>query len=108
MMGKVSVVRDKSIEVKKAEPMLILVCFFLWMFCLGSALAVVYSTYESRLAIQGLEELRREAIGLKISAGQYQLERSALASYPRVETIAVEQLSMGSPNRSDTVLVVRE
>lgn len=79
----------------------------LWVFCLGSAIGVVYSTHQSRVNTQALEELRREEIGLRVSAGQFRLEKSSLASYPRVETIATENLNMGIPLSSETVLVVR-
>lgn len=81
---------------------------FLWLFCLGSAVGVVYTTYQVRVYTQTLEELRREEIGLRVSAGQFYLERSSLASYPRIEAIATDKLDMGVPLSNETVLVVRE
>ncbi len=82
--------------------------FVLWAVSLISALAVVYSTYQSRQAVQALESLRREAIGLKVSQGRFELEKSALGAYPRVESIAQEKLEMRSPPTAQTVLVTRE
>lgn len=79
-----------------------------WVFSLGSAFGVVYSTFETRNSVQTLESLRRQAVELKVVAGQYQLERSALASYPRVESLAKTELSMRRPQTEETVLMVRE
>lgn len=78
-----------------------------WTFCVGSAFGVVYSTFESRHATHQLEELRREAAGLKVVAGQYLLEQSSLAAYSRVEGIAKQELGMLDPAAEQTVLVVR-
>lgn len=85
-------------------------CVFLlvWALCFFSAIGVIYSTFESRTHTQVLEEMRRDEIGLRVSAGQFELEKSALASYPRVETIALEELGMSPPLSGATVLVVRE
>ena len=80
----------------------------LWVLSIVSALMVVYSTYESRRSVQMLEELRREAIGLRVSSGKFQLEKSALGAYPRVAKIAQDKLKMSTPVSAKTVLVVRE
>ncbi|WP_096085341.1 cell division protein FtsL [Agaribacterium haliotis] len=77
----------------------------LWLSTLVSGLAVVYSTYMSRIQVQELESLRREASALKVSAGQYQLEMSSLASYSRIESVAYERLKMQAPLPEHTVLV---
>ncbi|WP_370981287.1 cell division protein FtsL [Agaribacterium sp. ZY112] len=78
---------------------------FLWVLTLFSGLAVVYSTYVSRIKTQELESLRREGLALKVSAGQYKLELSSLASYSRIETLAEAKLEMTPPEPSKTVLV---
>lgn len=77
----------------------------LWVLCVGSSIAVVYSSYEARQAMQKLELLKREAAGLRVESGRYLLEESALTSYARVERIAKSELDMMPPEKSDTVLI---
>ena len=81
---------------------------FLWLLSVGSAVGVVYSTYESRRATQELEELKREASGLQVLSGQYLLEKSVWSDYSRIERIAREQLNMSIPKEDATVLVHRK
>lgn len=85
-------------------------CVFiaLWMASLASALAVVYSTFKTRESVRTLESLRSSAIELKVVSGKYQLEKSTLGAYARIESIAKSDLSMLSPSADQTVLVVRE
>ena len=99
---------SNSLRSEKMSASLKLSIFTLWCLCLLTAFGVVYSTFESRQSIQALEELRREAIGLKVSAGKYQLEKSSLGAYPRIETIALKKLNMLLPESAETVLVIRE
>ncbi len=80
----------------------------LWLSSVGSAIGVVYSTYESRKATQELEELRREASGLRVISGQYLLEESSLSAYSRVEQVALGDLNMVLPKTEKTVLVFRK
>ncbi|MFT7560523.1 MAG: cell division protein FtsL [Flavobacteriales bacterium] len=79
----------------------------LWLLCLGSAFSVVYSTFESRKSIQVLESLRREENALRVESGQYQLEKSSLGSYPRVEEIARGELNMTAPKNKETILIFK-
>ncbi len=79
----------------------------IWCAAVGSAIAVVYSTYSSRIATQKLELLRREAIGLRIVSGQYLLEKSSWAEYSRVEQLAREELNMKIPDADKTELIFR-
>jgi len=46
------------------------IAIVLWLACFASAIGVVYSTWQSRKAIQALEELRREENGLQAVSGQ--------------------------------------
>lgn len=80
----------------------------LWLVCLASALGVVYSTFMTRESVRELENLRSVAIELKVVSGQYQLERSSLGAYARIESIAKDDLSMSEPVAVETVLVARE
>ena len=79
----------------------------LWLLCLVSAIAVVYSTFQSRRAIDSLEELRREENGLQVISGQLMLEKSSWAAYTRVEEIAESKLGMSVAEPEKTVLVYR-
>ena len=72
---------------------------------MASALAVVYSVFDSRMKFDALESLRAEHMALQMAWGQYLLEESTWASYNRVETIATEELSMKIPESSQVVLV---
>ncbi len=80
----------------------------LWLSSVGSAIGVVYSTYESRKATQELEELRREASGLRVISGQFLLEESSWSAYSRVEKVALGELNMVLPKTEKTVLVFRK
>ncbi len=69
----------------------------LWLGAVVSALAVVFVTHQSRVAIDQLETLRHEAADLHVASGQFLLERSTLAAYSRIETIALNELGMTVP-----------
>jgi cell division protein FtsL len=69
----------------------------LWVGCLLSALGVVYETHQARIATAQLESSRREMNQLQVESGQLSLERSSLAAYARVESVAVGQLKMVNP-----------
>ncbi|WP_245929363.1 cell division protein FtsL [Agarilytica rhodophyticola] len=90
---------------KLALPIL---AIMLWLFSVGSAMGVVYSTYESRKATQKLEELRREASGLRVMSGKFLLEKSSWAAYSRVEKIAFDELNMFVPENEKTILVYKK
>lgn len=77
----------------------------LWLLVLISALAVVYSVFDSRVKFDALESLRAEHMALQVAWGQYLLEESTWASYGRVEQIAIEDLSMKVPEPRQIVLV---
>lgn len=99
--------QQKSVKPPPFKPLLALSLFVCWSLCISSAFGVVYSTFEARSATHELEELRREAAGLKVISGQYLLEQSSLASYSRVEHIAKQRLGMSDPSAEHTVLVRR-
>ena len=81
------------------------VVVFMWLLVLISALAVVYSVFDSRVKFNALESLRAEHTALQVAWGQYLLEESTWASYGRVERIATEALSMKVPEPRQTILV---
>jgi len=88
--------------------LVIFLVILMWLFSLGSAMGVVYSTYESRRATQELEQLKREANRLRVVSGQFLLEKSSWAAYSRVEKVAVQELNMIVPERGKTVLVYKK
>jgi len=77
----------------------------LWVLVLFSAVAIVYSVFDSRVKFNALESLRLEQMALHVSWGQYLLEESTWASYGRVERIAIEELLMRIPEPKQIVLV---
>lgn len=70
----------------------------LWLGCVVSALAVVYESHLARKATANLENTRRELNALQVEAGQLLLEKSSVAAYARVESVAAEQLHMVNPS----------
>jgi len=85
-------------------------CSFMlvWLACLVSAFGVIYSTFTTRESVRELENLRRTAVDLRVESGKYQLEKSTLGAFSRVESIASQNLNMAAPEPMKTVLVVRE
>lgn len=80
----------------------------LWVTVVGSALGVVYVTYDTRVKFNQLENLRREQSQLQVVWGQYLLEESTWAAYGRVEKLAQESLSMQVPESHSIITVKPE
>ncbi len=78
---------------------------FLWLAVILSALAVVLTTHNTRIATRNLEFLRHEAADLHVQSGQFLLERGSLANYARIEKMAVENLDMTVPDADEIILV---
>ena len=72
----------------------------------GSALGVVWVKHQNRKAFAELSALRDEHDALEVEWDKLLLEQSAWAMTPRIEQVAVEQLSMTVPT-ADQVVVVR-
>ena len=79
--------------------------FILWLLVSGSAIAVVYSSFETRASIHRLEELKKEAATLEVESGQYLLEKSVWTDYARIERVAKEELKMVVPSENQVVVV---
>ncbi len=75
-----------------------LIISIVWILVIGSAVAVVYSTHESRQLFHQLESLRREKNALQVEWGQLLLEKSTWSSQVRIERIAEKRLGMVSPD----------
>ena len=76
----------------------VLVIALLWLGCVVSALAVVYESHLARRATANLENSRRELSALQVESGQLLLEKSSMAAYARVESVAGAQLHMVNPS----------
>ncbi|APZ44505.1 cell division protein FtsL [Acidihalobacter ferrooxydans] len=72
---------------------------------MGSALAVVYSTHETRMLFVELEKLDAQRDAQRVEWGRLELEQSAWATHARVDRIARKTLHMTMPNSTDTVYV---
>lgn len=69
----------------------------LWGAVLVSALAVVWTTNETRLQTSQLLSLQAEANNLMVSHGQLQLQERALTSAAGVERVAINRLGLKFP-----------
>ncbi len=86
-----------------------MVRFLLWLVLvsvlIGSALAVVYSKYRSRLLFIEIQKQERELDKEAITWGQLQLEITTLTAENRVEIEAHNKLKMVLPNRADIIYI---
>lgn len=75
---------------------------------LVSALAVVYSTHQSRRLFVELHTLQTERDSLNVDWGRLQLEQGTWATHGRVEQTAREQLEMSTPLTNSVVIITYE
>lgn len=74
----------------------------------GSALAVVYTTYESRHKLNELQGLERERNQLQVEWTRLLLEQSSLVAQGKVEETAVSRLDMAVPDLEQVVVLTSE
>jgi cell division protein FtsL len=83
--------------------------FLLWLVLtsvlLGSALAVIYSKYRSRLLFVEIQKQERELDKEAIKWGQLQLEITTLTAENRVEIEAHNKLKLVLPNRAAIIYI---
>lgn len=72
---------------------------------MASALAVVYSTHETRQLFMKLNQLNARHDAMSVEWGRLELEQSAWGTHARVERIARGKLHMVMPDSRDTVYV---
>lgn len=77
----------------------------LWLAVVVSAVAVAHYSHLCREQYAQLTAMEREANQLQVDYGRYLLEQSAWGSLQRVESIATEQLAMGTPRVDEIVMV---
>lgn len=83
-----------------------------WMFVvvalvlvIGSCVAVIYSSFETRRLVATHQRLQLENNGMQVEWGQLLLEQSTWGSYNRVEQLAGKKLNMRVPSPSEIVMV---
>lgn len=96
---------SSHLQKKKVFRQQILWVCLLWLAVLVSALAVVYSAFDTRNQFNELENLRSERNALQVEWGKYLLEESAWASFERIEKTAMETLGMKIPDGQQLVVV---
>lgn len=74
--------------------------------CFSSALAVVYSTHQSRKLFAELQNLQKGRDDLDVEWGRLQLEQSTFATHGYIEAVAREKLGMRMP-KPDAVVIVK-
>lgn len=74
---------------------------------IGSALGVVYASFETRQAYAEIQQLERDQDFLDSEYEKLLLEQSAWADYSRVDQISREELGMSSPDADAIVVVTR-
>lgn len=70
---------------------------------LGSALAVIYSKYYSRLLFIDLQQQEKALDQYEVEWGQMQLELTMLAEQNRIEHVALEHLKLVMPQREKII-----
>lgn len=95
-------IKQRLLGVLSADVALFL---FLLFVVQGSALAVVYSTYENRRLFSALETLRDDAEEMQVSWRQLLLEQSTLASFNQVVHVAQHRLSMTVPDPKQVIIL---
>ena len=77
----------------------------LWLAVVTSAVAVAYFSHLCREQYVQLTAMEREANQLQVEYGRYLLEQSAWGSLQRVESMAIDQLGMHTPQVDEIVMV---
>ena len=83
----------------------LLVCVVLAAAVVASAVGVAGTRHQARQLFIELEALNRERDRLQVDWGRLQLEQSAWAAHPRVESLAREEIGLDLPNQRAGVLV---
>ena len=77
----------------------------LWSAVIASAVAIAYYSHICREQYTQLTALQREANELQVEYGRYLLEQSAWGSLQRVESMAMNELGMHTPEVGEVVMV---
>lgn len=83
-------------------------CLPLAVAVVGSAIWVASTRHQARQLFVELEALNRERDRLQIDWGRLQLEQSAWAANPRIETLARDRLALALPDQQSVVMITGE
>ena len=86
----------------------LLTCVLLGLAVVVSAVWVASTRHQARQLFIELEALNRERDRLQIDWGRLQLEQSAWAAHPRVESLAREDIGLALPDQRNVVLVTEQ
>jgi len=86
----------------------LLVCVLLAAAVVASAVWVASTRHQARQLFIELEALNRERDRLQVDWGRLQLEQSAWAAHPRVESLAREDIGLDLPDQRNVVLVTEQ
>lgn len=86
----------------------LLVCVLLAAAVIASAVWVASTRHQARQLFIELEALNRERDRLQVDWGRLQLEQSAWAAHPRVESLAREDIGLDLPDQRNVVLVTEQ
>lgn len=84
------------------------ICVLLAAAVVVSAVWVASTRHQARQLFIELEALNRERDRLQVDWGRLQLEQSAWAAHPRVESLAREEIGLDLPDQDDVVLVTEQ
>ena len=90
----------------KRQPFLLIAVFA--AVCVLSAMAIVYTTHESRKLFIELEGLTHERDQLNIEWGQLQIEQSTWATHARIERVANDDLYLVRPSPQEIYVIERQ
>ena len=68
-----------------------------------SAMAVIYSKYQSRLLFVRIQQIERQLDDFEVDWGRLQLELTTLAEENRIENVARKDLKLQMPDRNKVV-----
>lgn len=94
-----------EIDAPKQPTLLVLVFAAI---CVISAMALVYTTHESRKLFIELEQLTTARDELNIEWGQLQIEQSTWATHARIERVATEDLALSRPLATEIFVIERQ
>ena len=77
----------------------------LWLAVFCSAIAVVFTSHEARLAFIEWQELLQQAQDFDVEWGQLLIQKNSTASYTRLESLAADKLQMTAPGKEQMVIV---